>query len=134
MQPKQFIGNKVAGILFENKVDHTTYFDSNIEAIQGIHMIPILPSTPYVRTRGFVEEEWRAYFSNGRVDDIQNAWKGIIWASYATVQPKLAFDFFASKEFEPQWLDGGASLTWFLAYTAGESGAAAWKRGMLMRL
>lgn len=121
VQPKQFIGNKVAGILFENKVDHTTYFDPNIEAIQGIHMIPILPPTAYVRTQRFVEEEWKAYFSDGRVDDIQNAWKGIIYASYATVQPKEAWKFFSSKTFDPQWLDGGASLTWFLAYAAGES-------------
>lgn len=120
VQPKQFIGNKVAGILFENKVDHTTYFDPNIEAIQGIHMIPILPSTPFVRTKGFVQEEWDAFFSNGRIDDIGNAWKGIIWASYASVEPKKAWEFFSSRSFSPQWLDGGASLTWFMAYSAGE--------------
>ncbi|PNP42146.1 hypothetical protein TGAMA5MH_05827 [Trichoderma gamsii] len=120
VQPKQFIGNKVAGILFENKIDHTTYFDPNIEAIQGIHMIPILPSTPFVRTKGFVQEEWDAFFSNGRIDDIGNAWKGIIWASYASVEPKKAWEFFSSRSFSPQWLDGGASLTWFMAYSAGK--------------
>ncbi|KAK5995005.1 Glucan endo-1,3-beta-D-glucosidase [Cladobotryum mycophilum] len=118
VQPKQFIGNKVAGILFENKVDHTTYFDPNIEAIQGIHMIPILPATPYIRVREFVEEEWDAFFSNGRIDDIGNAWKGIIYASYASVDPKKAWEFFSSRTFSPQWLDGGASLTWFMAYAA----------------
>lgn len=121
VQPRQFIGNKVAGILFENKVDHTTYFDPNIEAIQGIHMIPILPSTPFVRTKDFVQEEWDAFFSDGRIDDIGNAWKGIIWASYASVEPRKAWEFFSSRSFSPQWLDGGASLTWFMAYSAGES-------------
>ncbi|KFA53187.1 hypothetical protein S40293_03174 [Stachybotrys chartarum IBT 40293] len=120
VQPKEFIGNKVAGILFENKVDHTTYFDPNIEAIQGIHMIPILPPTPFVRRRDFVKEEWDAYFSEGRIDDISNAWKGIIYASFSTVEPKKAFKFFSSKDFEPGWLDGGASLTWYLAYAAGK--------------
>ena len=119
VQPKQFIGNKVAGILFENKIDHTTYFDPNIEAIQGIHMIPILPSTPYVRPKQFVQEEWEAYFDKGRIDDINNAWKGIIYANYATVNPKKAWDLFTSRDFNPQWLDGGASLTWYMAYTAG---------------
>ncbi|KAL3956453.1 hypothetical protein ACCO45_009299 [Purpureocillium lilacinum] len=118
VQPKQFIGNKVAGILFENKVDHTTYFDPHIEAIQGIHMIPILPPTPFVRVSDFVREEWDAFFSNGRIDNIRNAWKGIIYASYATVDPKKAWEFFTSKTFDPQWLDGGASLTWFMAYAA----------------
>ncbi|ODA82389.1 hypothetical protein RJ55_00896 [Drechmeria coniospora] len=118
VQPKQFIGNKVAGILFENKIDHTTYFDPRIEAIQGIHMIPILPPTPFVRCRDFVEEEWEAFFSNGRIDDVRNAWKGIIYASYATVAPRKAWEFFTSSTFDAQWLDGGASLTWFLAYAA----------------
>lgn len=35
-QPSRFIGNKVSGILFENKIDHATYFGSNIEYIQGV--------------------------------------------------------------------------------------------------
>ena len=34
-QPASFIGNKVPGITFENKVDHNTYFGSNLEYIQG---------------------------------------------------------------------------------------------------
>ncbi|GAB0142401.1 hypothetical protein EsHS_00002952 [Epichloe bromicola] len=122
VQPKQFIGNKVAGILFENKIDHTTYFDPSIEAIQGIHMIPILPPSLYVRDEKFVREEWEAYFSNGRIDDIRNAWKGIIYANYATIEPQKAWDFFTSKDFDPQWLDGGASLTWYMAYSAALGG------------
>lgn len=120
VQPTQFIGNKVAGILFENKVDHTTFFSPDVECIQGIHMIPLLAATPFVRCPEFVEEEWNVFFSNGRVDDIQNAWKGIIYGSYATVNPKLAWEFFSSKQFDPSWLDGGASLTWFLAFSAGK--------------
>lgn len=124
VQPKQFIGNKVAGILFENKVDHTTFFDPSIEAIQVIHMIPILPPTAFVRVAKFVAEEWEAFFSRGRVDEIGNAWKGIIYANYATVDAKKAWDFFSARSFDPQWLDGGASLTWFLAYAAGERDGA----------
>ena len=34
-QPPNFVGNKVTGILFENKIDHTTYFGPNLEFIQG---------------------------------------------------------------------------------------------------
>ena len=33
--PANFIGNKVTGILFENKADHVTYFGANTEYIQG---------------------------------------------------------------------------------------------------
>ncbi|KAJ4293790.1 endo-1,3-beta glucanase [Collariella sp. IMI 366227] len=46
IQPGNFTPNKVAGILFENKIDHNTFFGSNIEYIQGIHMLPLLPHTP----------------------------------------------------------------------------------------
>lgn len=120
VQPKEFIGNKVAGILFENKVDHATFFSADIEAIQGIHMIPILAPTPYVRLPAFVREEWEAFFSGGRVDRIQNLWRSIIYANYATIEPGAAFDFFSSRDFQAQWLDGGASLTWFMAYSAGK--------------
>ena len=49
-QPSQFIGNKVTGILFENKVDHTTYFGGNFEYVQGIHMIPLMPFSTLTRT------------------------------------------------------------------------------------
>ncbi|KAH7109714.1 glycosyl hydrolase family 81-domain-containing protein [Dactylonectria macrodidyma] len=119
-QPSNFIGNKVAGILFENKIHHTTFFDANIEAVQGIHMIPILPPSNLARTNKFVKEEWDTYFSNGRIDQIDNAWKGIIYANYATIEPKKAWDFFAAKDFDAKWIDGGASRTWYLAYAGGK--------------
>ena len=34
-QPAQYIGNKVTGILFENKADHVTYFGSDLSYVQG---------------------------------------------------------------------------------------------------
>lgn len=119
-QPEQFIGNKVTGILFENKADHTTYFGANIEYIQGIHMIPLLAPSAVARTREFVLEEWTTYFSDGRVNNIEGGWKGIIYGNYASVYPQEAWEFFNAQDFDPAWLDGGASLTWYLAYAAGE--------------
>ncbi|KAH6678820.1 endo-1,3(4)-beta-glucanase [Plectosphaerella plurivora] len=120
VQPAQFIGNKVAGIMFENKIDHTTYFGANIEYIQGIHMIPLLPPSPLIRTRKFVQEEWDVYFSGGRAEQIQGGWRGIIFGNLATLNPRAAWDFFNARNFDPGWVDGGASLTWYLAYAAGE--------------
>lgn len=121
VQPPEFIGNKVAGILFENKVDHATYFGTNIEYIQGIHMLPLLPHTPYVRKLDFVAEEWKTYFDNGRADKIVGGWKGILFGNLATIDPRGAYTFFSSPGFDPSWLDGGASLTWYLCYAAGRS-------------
>ena len=120
VQPSNFIGNKVAGILFENKIDHTTYFGANIEYIQGIHMVPLLPASMLARDADFVREEWDTYFSGGRARDIQGGWKGIIMGNYATIDPKGAWDFFSGNDFDPSWIDGGASLTWYLAYAACE--------------
>ena len=120
VQPAKFIGNKAAGILFENKIDHTRYFGSNIEYIQGIHMLPLLPHTPLIRSPEFVAEEWKALFADGRADKAEGGWKGILFGNYATVDPRAAFKFFSAPDLDPAWLDGGASLTWYLCYAAGE--------------
>ncbi|KAH7157566.1 glycosyl hydrolase family 81-domain-containing protein [Dactylonectria estremocensis] len=119
-QPSNFIGNKVAGIVFENKVHHTTFFSADIEAIQGIHMIPIGAPSFYTRSAAFVTQEWNAYFSNGRIDKIANAWKSIIYANYATINPTVAWNYFNSTNFNANYIDGGASQTWYMAYAAGE--------------
>ncbi|KAK4195210.1 glycosyl hydrolase family 81-domain-containing protein [Triangularia verruculosa] len=122
VQPREFVGNKVAGILFENKVDHTTYFGGNIEYIQGIHMLPLLPHTPMVRRKQFVREEWDAYFSGGRADRVGGGWRGILMANYGTIDPRGGYEFFSGRGFKGEWLDGGASLTWYLAYCAALGG------------
>jgi endo-1,3(4)-beta-glucanase len=116
--PAKIIGNKVAGILFENKIDHTTYFGANIEYIQGIHMLPLLPFTTLTRTKNLVTEEWNAFFSNGRVDSIPGGWRGILYANLAIIDPKAAWQFFSQPNFDMSLLDGGASLTWYLVFAA----------------
>lgn len=119
IQPKNFIANKVAGILFENKVDHTTYFGANIEFIQGIHMLPLLPSSALTRTRTFVQQEWDTYFSSGRADAAEGGWKGVLYSNLALSDPRASWEFFARGDFDVSWLDGGASKTWYLALAAG---------------
>ncbi|KAF2108687.1 endo-1,3(4)-beta-glucanase 1 precursor [Lophiotrema nucula] len=125
VQPEQFIPNKVTGILFENKVDHTTYFGGNTEFIEGIHMIPLNPSSAYTRPKSFVQEEWDTYFSNGRVDQVAGGWKGILYANLALIDPSTAYNYFANPNFDMSQLDGGASLTWYIAFTAALSGGGA---------
>lgn len=121
VEPSDFVGNRVAGILFENKIDHTTYFGTNIEYIEGIHMLPLLPSTPFIRGADFVEQEWVQYFDDGRADSVVGGWKGVLYGDYSTIDPEGAFAFFNQSTFDSSWLDGGASLTWYLAFAAGKS-------------
>ncbi|EED16751.1 endo-1,3-beta-glucanase Engl1 [Talaromyces stipitatus ATCC 10500] len=122
--PSNFIGNKVTGILFENKAHHTTYFGTNLEFIQGIHMLPLLPSSAYTRNETFVNQEWDAIFSQSACTPASTVssggWKGVLYANRAIVAPKEAYDFFNQPNFDMSWIDGGATRTWYLAYAAGK--------------
>ncbi|KAH8599754.1 endo-1,3(4)-beta-glucanase, partial [Bisporella sp. PMI_857] len=119
IQPANFISNKVAGILFDNKIDYTTYFGANTEFIHGIHMLPLMPSSTLTRTQKFIREEWEAYFSNGRANAVKGGWKGVLFANLAIIDPKKSWDFFTDPNFDVDWLDGGASRTWYLTLAAG---------------
>lgn len=110
--------------LFENKADHTTYFGSAAEYIQGIHMIPISPISAYTRPSKFVSEEWDVYFASRNASDIQPGWRGIIMANLATIDPSTSWKFFSDPNFDTGSLDGGASLTWYLTWAAGLGGVA----------
>lgn len=123
VQPRAFIPNRVSGILFENKLDHTTYFGSATEYIQGIHMLPITPCSLYVRGPAFVEQEWRLKLE-GLVRGLNDGWKGILMLNAALFDPNQAFDFFNSPLFNWGWLDNGMLRTWSLAYCAGVGAAS----------
>ena len=104
-------------------------------------MIPLNPMSPYCRTKQFVTEEWNAYFSNGRVDavagertasfshgsvnKVAGGWRGILYANLAIIDPVTSYNWFSGPNFNPQYLDGGASLTWYLTFSAGLGGALA---------
>lgn len=115
IMPPSFIPNKVSGILFENKIDHTTYFGNKLEYIQMIHAIPITSASSFVRHANFVQEEWNQKLA-AIVADVQDGWKGIMFLNLALCDPRTAYDFFNSPSFTPAYLDGGQSLTWSLAY------------------
>ncbi|EAU35587.1 hypothetical protein ATEG_03785 [Aspergillus terreus NIH2624] len=124
--PAKFVPNKVTGILFENKVDHTTYFGANLEYVHGIHMLPLLPSSAYVRNKNFVQEEWEAMFAPQAADPaekVQGGWKGVLYANLAIINPEASWEFFAQSGFNYSWIDQGATRTWYLAYAAGLGGA-----------
>ena len=126
VEPSNFIGNKVSGIMFENKIDHTTYFGGNLEFVQAIHMIPLEPSSSFIRQKSFVQQEWEAFFADGAADPASNVdggWKGILYANLALYDPVSSFNFFNQPNFNSTWLDGGASLTWYLTFAAGLGGA-----------
>ncbi|KAF6221390.1 hypothetical protein HO133_002245 [Letharia lupina] len=124
-QPANFLGNKVTGILFENKIDHTTYFGANPEYIQGIHMLPLSPSSPLTRNPKFIAEEWEAYFNSTSpypASTIAAGWRGVLYGNLACIDPQQSWNFFAQQNFDGSWLDGGASRTWYMAFAAAIGG------------
>ncbi|KAK2807826.1 hypothetical protein FQN50_005215 [Emmonsiellopsis sp. PD_5] len=123
--PENFIGNKVTGILFENKVDHTTYFGPNLEYIQGIHMLPLIPSSTYTRQKKFVQEEWDAMFAEQAstpASKVVGGWRGVLYANLAIIDPQASWKFFSEDPFDLAFIDGGATRTWYLAYAASLGG------------
>ncbi|KAL8667097.1 MAG: hypothetical protein Q9202_001019 [Teloschistes flavicans] len=128
-QPGSFTRNKVTGILFENKVDATTYFGNNVEYVHGIHILPLLPYSALTRPSRFVFEEWSLLFdpvnatAPAPASTVQGGWKGILYANLALIDPKRSWEFFAQRDFDMRWIDGGASRTWYLAWAAGLGGA-----------
>ncbi|KAJ9495921.1 endo-1,3-beta glucanase [Exophiala xenobiotica] len=66
-----------------------------------------MPFSTLTRTEQFVAEEWTTYFADGAVRDasgIDGGWK--------------AYEFFTQDNFDMSWIDGGASLTWYIAQSA----------------
>ncbi|KAG0291177.1 hypothetical protein BGZ96_005436 [Linnemannia gamsii] len=114
--PRAFVGNKVTGILFENKVDHTTYFSARLECIQGIQMIPATPALPMIRSKVFVRQEWEGILQS-RVGDIDDGWKSILMMNYGTLNKAGAWNYFVESE-QPVPLDDGMTLTWAMFYVA----------------
>jgi endo-1,3(4)-beta-glucanase len=110
VQPSEYIGNRAAGILFENKIEY----------IQGINMIPMMPFSTVTRRRDFVQTEWDQFFAKN-ISAIESGWRGILMSNLALIDPEASYQFFSGKsgDYKDDMLDGGASRTWYLAYAAG---------------
>lgn len=118
VEPEKIIGNKVAGILFDNKVDYTTFFGLNKEYIHGIHMLPVTPISSLIRGPEYTQQEWNDIFADD-IESIQNSWTGTLRLNQALFDPKSSYEFFSADNFNTTLLDDGQSLTWCLAYSAG---------------
>ncbi|KAF5488012.1 putative endo-1,3(4)-beta-glucanase [Colletotrichum fructicola] len=126
VQPEKFIDNRVTGILWDRKVNHTTYFGDKTSFIQGIHMLPIVPSSAYVRKPSFVREEWDQYFAGNKSGALSgDGFVGHVYVDLAIADKDGAvesYNFMKSQAVNSTNLDG-QSLAWHLAYTAALGGS-----------
>ncbi|SCU83514.1 LAFA_0D04038g1_1 [Lachancea sp. 'fantastica'] len=118
VEPTQIRGNKVAGILFDNIIDYTTYFGTAVQYKHGIHMIPVTPVSSQIRNPAFVQQEWDQKLS-GVVDGLTDGWKGLLMLNQALYDPVSSYEFFSSSDFSSACLDNGMSRTWSLAFSGG---------------
>ena len=119
VEPKEIIGNKVSGILFDNIIDYTTYFGTNTEYIHGIHMLPITPVSSNIRSVTFAEEEWQTKIEP-IIGSIESGWTGILKLNQALFDPTDSYAFFSDSDFDSTtYLDNGMSRTWALAFSGG---------------
>ncbi|TLS25718.1 hypothetical protein PpBr36_07940 [Pyricularia pennisetigena] len=128
VQPPAFVGNRAVGILFDRKANHTTYFGDDVSFIQGIHMLPIVPSSAYVRRASFVREEWDQYFAaNASGNLVGGGFVGHVYVNLAIADQAGAeesYQFMSAQAVNSSFLDG-QSLAWNLAYTAALGGSLA---------
>lgn len=122
VEPEEIIGNKVSGILFDNKIDHTTWFGTNTEYIHGIHMLPVTPISSVIRGPTFVSQEWSEVISS-IIDSVDSGWTGILRLNQALTDPSTSYSFFSQDDFSSTWLDNGLSRTWCLAFSGGLANA-----------
>ena len=118
VEPSQFIGNKVSGILFDNKIHYTTYFgspDEHPEFVHGIHMIPITPASSIIRPSNYVKQEWNQQIASF-IDSVTTGWAGILRLNQALYDKLAAYNFF-SENWLNQYLDEGQSRAWSLVFS-----------------
>jgi endo-1,3(4)-beta-glucanase len=104
--------------LFENKVDHTTFFGNNPEYIQGIHMLPVSPISGYTRSRKFVLEEWQRYFQGDNYTPQDAAWTSLLRGNQALIDPVSSYNFFSSNSYSNSMRMEGDSRAYYLFYSA----------------
>lgn len=128
MQPAEFVGVRAAGILFDRLVNHTTYFGDQVSFVQGIHMLPINPSSAYTRKAAFVREEWDQYFANNKSGSLTGGgFVGHVYVNLAIADvegAKESYEFMSQQKINGSLIDG-MSLAWNLAYTAALGGSMA---------
>ncbi|QBM85763.1 endo-1,3(4)-beta-glucanase [Metschnikowia aff. pulcherrima] len=117
--PSTIASNKVAGILFENKIDYTTFFGDSPEEKHGVQMIPMTPALGLVRSSEFAEQEWNQILHNVQTDERTEKWRGVLNANRVFFDPAAAWEYFTNPAFDlNRDMDGGQSKAWALAFTA----------------
>ena len=125
IHPPEYIDNKVAGVLADNRIDHVCLSGRDNAFVSGTNMLPSLPYLLYLRHASFVREEWNAFFSNNRAN-VDGGWRGALYTNLAQIEPKTSYQFFCRGvmgKWDGEYLDSSQSMTWCLMWSASLGGA-----------
>merc|ERR1712121_5770 len=89
--PPPFSNNKVAGIVWSNKVDYATWFGSNVEFIHCIQMLPFTPISEELLRYEWITEEYNVVSEAYNRPDLSEGWKGYIIMAHAVIDPSAAY-------------------------------------------
>lgn len=123
--PLAYAQNYANGVTYANSMGYFTYFGAQVQYVNGIHMLPLTPISPYVRTAKFVQGEWDSLLAPLHDEIWNTGWAGILYSDLAISDPGTSWDFFNNGsvvDFNFYNLDDGQSLTWALTFAAGLGG------------
>lgn len=123
--PQAYAVNYANGVTFGNSMSYFTYFGAQTQYVNGIHMLPLTPISPYIRTASFVQGEWNSLLAPLFSQLWNTGWAGILYSNLAISDPQTSWNFFNNGsvvDFNYYNLDDGQSLSWALTFAAGLGG------------
>jgi endoglucanase Acf2 len=94
------LSKPLAGIVWSDGIDYTTWFSNRLEHIHGINFLPVSGGSLYLGRRpGSMAANWDLLTTlNGGPPD---TWSGVLWSALATEDPALALQQLEANPAEP---------------------------------
>jgi len=92
--PAPFADNRIAAVIWDTKVDHSTWFGSNTEFIFGIEIMPVTPITELLLRPSWVEsarDKWST-----AIAEAGDQWRAFLIMAEGVLDPEAAWTKAAS--------------------------------------
>ncbi len=115
--PDDFVGGHMVGILWDTKVDYSTWFGANVEYIHGIQMLPFTPITEESLDASFVSVEYNVVDKSGAT----NEWLSYMIMDEAVIDPEVAWNKLNSASISNWAGNSKTNALWWIATRAAPS-------------
>ncbi|MEM6928533.1 MAG: glycosyl hydrolase [Myxococcota bacterium] len=90
--PEPFASNRVVGIVFDRRVEYTTFFGARPEFIHGIQWLPFTPMSELLLRPDWMAEAYPVASSGLGAPDILEGWRGFIIMARGINAPDVAWN------------------------------------------